>query len=101
MHVSQICICPNSFTQQSWCANFIGLNNATFARYWAAYWDFRIPYLLHPMSTTWALSVWPAVYGMYRRNITVDLKADVDQIVGHQLGNFDVLSYFDTFQLIR
>jgi hypothetical protein len=24
------------------------------------------------MSTTWALSVWPAVYGMYRGNITVD-----------------------------
>jgi hypothetical protein len=59
------------------CEFYWHINNATFDRHWAAYWDFRIPYLLHPMSTTWALSVWPAVYGIYRSNVTVDLKADV------------------------
>jgi hypothetical protein len=29
------------------------------------------------MSTSWALSVWPAVFGLYRGTVTVDLKADV------------------------
>lgn len=77
MNVTQIAINAECFAQDAWCAAFTALQNVTLNSHWAGTWAFRIPYVLHPMCTSWALAEWPAVFGIYSGNVQVDLKADV------------------------
>ena len=77
MHITSVAINHDAFIQDGWCANFTGVGVVTQNSHWNGEWGFRIPYLIHPLCTAWALHGWPSLYGVFRDNVTVDLQSDV------------------------
>nr|QHA33709.1 putative capsid protein [Atrato virus] len=76
-HVTQIVIDEQAFIQDAWNANHVGAVNINNNNWWSGDWDFRIPYLLDPLSVSFVYEMWPSQYGFFRSDVAVDLKSDL------------------------
>nr|UUV42413.1 MAG: capsid protein [Enontekio totivirus 5] len=65
-----------SFKQDGWGCGLTQLGNIAAEDWWNGIWHFRVPYLLDAYCCAWALERWPYVFGVFQRDVSIDVKAD-------------------------
>lgn len=75
-HVSSIVFQPMAFRQGGWACAMTQMAGVTANNWWAGVWEFRVPYLIEPYSTSWMLERWPYAFGIFEGHVTLDIRTD-------------------------